>query len=202
MTDGSTRQTSFQYAIADKKGFIASDRGGGGLSMHEVCNRLRRTRALLVGGSSHKPLVSHTLPVDVVSCTLTTLHEQIMLKKNAGTDHIVVCNTCWWDVSKRWLPARKHPPPRHILHEDGMELSHSQSGAPPGTGSILCESKTQFVVEDTWPLRQRASGQNGKLNPLRMHITTEAGALFDTHPRLKNKALLLDTSIVYPLRRL
>ena len=78
MTDGSTRQTSFQYAIADKKGFIASDRGGGGLSMHEVCNRLRRTRALLVGGSSHKPLVSHTLPVDVVSCTLTTLHEQIM----------------------------------------------------------------------------------------------------------------------------
>ena len=36
MTDGSTMQTSFQCAIADKKGFlsISSDRGGGGLSMH------------------------------------------------------------------------------------------------------------------------------------------------------------------------
>ena len=77
MTDGSTMQTSFQYAITDKKGFIASDRGGGGLSMHGVCNRLRRTQALLAGGSSHKPLVSHTLPVDVASRTLTTLLEQI-----------------------------------------------------------------------------------------------------------------------------
>ena len=36
----------------------------------------------------------------------------------------------------QWLPARNHTPPRHILHEDGMELSHSQSGAPPGTRSI------------------------------------------------------------------
>ena len=44
--------------------------------------------------------------------------------------------TCWWDVSWQSLPARNHPPPRHILHNDGMEISHSQSGAPPGTGSI------------------------------------------------------------------
>ena len=36
----------------------------------------------------------------------------------------------------------------------------------------LCKSKVQFVVEDTWPFRERASGQNGRLNPLRMHITT------------------------------
>ena len=34
------------------------------------------------------------------------------------------------------LPARNHPPPRHILNKDGMELSHSQSGAPSGTDSI------------------------------------------------------------------
>ena len=54
------------------------------------------------------------------------------------------------------------------------------------------ESKVQFVVEDTWPFRQRASEQNGRLNPLRMDTTTEAGALFDNRPRLKNKALLLD----------
>ena len=24
----------------------------------------------------------------------------------------------------QWSPARNHPPPRHILHKDGMELSH------------------------------------------------------------------------------
>ena len=62
----------------------------------------------------------------------------------------------------------------------------------------LRESKVQFVVEDTWPFRERASGQNGRLNPLRMDITTGAGALFDNHPRLKNKALLLDITIVNP----
>ena len=62
----------------------------------------------------------------------------------------------------------------------------------------LRESKVQFVVEDTWPCRQRASEQNGRLNPLRMDITTEAGALFDNPPRFKNKALLLDITIVNP----
>ena len=35
-----------------------------------------------------------------------------------------------------------HPPPRHILHKDGMELSHSQSGAPPGSGSIPSREKS------------------------------------------------------------
>ena len=55
-----------------------------------------------------------------------------------------------------------------------------------------------LVVEDTWPFRQRASEENGRLNPLRMDITTEAGALFDNHPRHKNKALLLDITIVNP----
>ena len=44
----------------------------------------------------------------------------------------------------------------------------------------------------------RARGQNGRLNPLRMDATTEAGALFENHPRLKNKALLLDITIVNP----
>ena len=54
------------------------------------------------------------------------------------------------------------------------------------------------MVEDTWPFRQRASEQNGRLNPLRMDITTEAEALLDNHPRHKNKALLLDITIVSP----
>ena len=62
----------------------------------------------------------------------------------------------------------------------------------------LRESKVQFVVEDTWPFRQKASEQNDRLNPLRMDITAEARALFDNHPRLKNKALLLDITIVNP----
>ena len=62
----------------------------------------------------------------------------------------------------------------------------------------LRESKVQFVVEDTWPFREKASVQNGRLNLLRMDITTEAGTLFDNHPRLKNKALLLDITTVNP----
>ena len=62
----------------------------------------------------------------------------------------------------------------------------------------LRKRKVQFVVEDKWPFRQRASEQNGRLNPLRMDITTGAGALFDNHPRLKNKSLLLDITIVNP----
>ena len=62
----------------------------------------------------------------------------------------------------------------------------------------LRESQVQFVVEDTWPFRERASGQNGRLNPLRIYITTEAGALFYNHPLLKIKALLLDITIVNP----
>ena len=62
----------------------------------------------------------------------------------------------------------------------------------------LRESKVQFVVEDTWPFRQRASGQNDRLNPLRMNITTEAEEIFDNHPRLENKAILPDITIVNP----
>ena len=62
----------------------------------------------------------------------------------------------------------------------------------------LRESKVQFVVEDTWPFRERARGQNGRLKPLRIDITTEAGALFDKHPRLKNEALLFNFTIVNP----
>ena len=62
----------------------------------------------------------------------------------------------------------------------------------------LCESKVQCLVYYTWLFRERARGQNGRLNPLRMVTTMEAGALFDNHPRHKNKALLLDIAIVNP----
>ena len=60
----------------------------------------------------------------------------------------------------------------------------------------LSESKVRFVVENTWPFRERAGGQNGILN--RMDATTEVGILFDNHPRRKNKALPLDINIVNP----
>ena len=43
-----------------------------------------------------------------------------------------------------------------------------------------------------------AKYENGRLNPLPMDITTEAEALFDNHPRLKNKALLLNITVVNP----
>ena len=88
--------------------------------------------------------------------------------------HAISCTKSGWSSLTR----------NRVLHQ---ELARS-----------LRESKVHFVVEDTWPFRQRASEQNGRLNPLRMDITTEAGALFDNHSRLKNKALLLDITIVNP----
>ena len=54
------------------------------------------------------------------------------------------------------------------------------------------------MVEDTWPFRQKASEQNGRLDPLRVDITTEAGALFNNHPQLNNKTILLGITIVNP----
>ena len=55
----------------------------------------------------------------------------------------------------------------------------------------LRQSKAQYIVEDAWRFGERASGQNGRLNPLRTDITTEAEVLVDNHPRLTNTALLL-----------
>ena len=60
----------------------------------------------------------------------------------------------------------------------------------------LRESKAQFVVENIRPFLERASGQNGRLNPLGIDITPEAGALFDKHSPRKIKALLLDITTV------
>ena len=80
--------------------------------------------------------------------------------------------------------GKKPPASTPISHKHGMELSHPQSGDPSGTGSI--------------PSRERANGQIGRLNLLRMDITKEAGAFFDNHPQHKNKALLLDITIVNP----
>ena len=122
----------------------------------------------------------------------------------------------WREILGRSL--RSHDATEHVggmCHSNGCRQEttrrHAISCTKTGWSSLthnrvlhqalarsLRESKVQFVVENTWYFRQRARGQNGRLNPLRMDITTEAGALFDNHPRLKNKALLLDITIVNP----
>ena len=98
------------------------------------------------------------------------------------------------------MVAGKKPPastPYLAQRRDGT-LTHNRVLHQALARSLRESEKVQFVFEDTWPFRERVSGQNGRLNPLRMDITTEAGALFDNHPRLKNKALLLDITIVNP----
>ena len=79
----------------------------------------------------------------------------------------------------------------------GSSLTHNRV-LHQALARSLRESNVQFMVEDTWPFRQRASEQNGRLNSLRIDIRKEAGALIDNHPRLKSKALLLDITIVNP----
>ena len=66
-----------------------------------------------------------TGPDCAVMCNLINTHVQFNKYTHTHTH-----------THAQWLPAGNHPPPRRILHKDGMELSHSQSGAPPGTGSI------------------------------------------------------------------
>ena len=77
------------------------------------------------------------------------------------------------------------------VQKDWMVLSHPHSSGPSGTGSSLRESLVQFAVEDTRSSGETASGENGRLNPLRMDTTTEAGSLLDNHFRLQNKTFLL-----------
>ena len=62
----------------------------------------------------------------------------------------------------------------------------------------LHENKVQCVIEDMWPFQQRGAGQQVGHNPLRMDLTTEAGALFDSDTQHKDKSLLLDLTIVNP----
>ena len=64
---------------------------------------------------------------------------------------------------------------------------------------LSARAKSELSLKTHGPSeRKRASGQNGRLNPLRLDITTEPWALFDFHPQSKNKALLFDINIVNP----
>ena len=60
-------------------------------------------------------------------------------------------------------------------------LTHSQV-LHQALARSLRESKVQFVVKDTWPFRERAGGQNARLNPLDMNVTTEAGGTLRQPP--------------------
>ena len=98
------------------------------------------------------------------------------------------------------MVADKKPPAStpYLAHRRNRALSLTIGCSTRHWLDPFARVKVHFVVEDTWPFRERASGQNGRLNPLRTDTTTEAGALFDDHPRLKNKALLFDITIVSP----
>ena len=94
--------------------------------------------------------------------------------------------------------CRQEPPastPYLAQRRDGALITHHRV-LHQALARSLRDSKVQLILEDTWLFRGRASGQNGRLNPLRMDMTTEAGAVFDNHPRLKNKVLLLNITIV------
>ena len=130
---------------------------------------------------THTHMTRMTRPDCAVMCNLINTHTHTHThthgngcRKETTRLHAISCTKTGW-IS----PSRNR-----VLHQ---ALARS-----------LRESKVQFVVKDTWLFRQKASEQNGRLNPLRMDITTEVGALFDNHPRLKNKALLLDITIVNP----
>ena len=107
--------------------------------------------------------------------------------------------TCRWDVSWQWLPARNHTPPRHILHEDGDgALSLTIGCSTRHSLDPFARAKFSLLSKTHGPSARELAGVNSRLNPLRMDITTEAGALFNNHPRLQNKGLLLDITIVNP----
>ena len=64
--------------------------------------------------------------------------------------------------------------PAFILHKDGMDLFQPNGVLHQALAPSLRESKVQLVVQDIWPFRERARGQNCRLNSLSMDIT-EAG---------------------------
>ena len=60
----------------------------------------------------------------------------------------------------------------------------------------LRESKVEFVDEDTWSFREELEGKTANSTRYVWTPQRKREVLFDNHPRLKNKALLLDITIV------
>ena len=82
-------------------------------------------------------------------------------------------------------------------------LAQRQDGAPSPTIGCPTEhwldpfarAKSNLLLKVHGP-SEKTSGRNGRLDPLRMDVTTEAGVLFDNYPRRKKKALLLNITTV------
>ena len=98
-------------------------------------------------------------------------------------------NGCWQETTRLHAISCTKTGWSYLTHNQVLHQALARS---------LRESKIQAGIEDARPFGQRASERNGRLNPLRMDITTEAGALFDSHPRPKIKALLLDIAVINP----
>ena len=63
----------------------------------------------------------------------------------------------------------------------------------------LRESEAQFVVEDTWPFREKASGQNGRLNPLHIEQRRRGHSLTTTFDsRIRRFYATLPSSTLAP----
>ena len=124
---------------------------------------------------THKHTHTHTKQVSLIP-PWEDQCEWHRMTRMAGPDCAVMCNLINTYSLSLSLSLSLFLTHNRVLHQ---ALARS-----------LRESKVQSVVEDTWPFQQRASEQNGRLYPLRMDITTEAGALFDNHPRLQSRPRL------------
>ena len=79
-----------------------------------------------------------------------------------------------------------------------MELSPTSMCSTRQWLDPFAKEKYSLLLKIRRLPRESASRRNGMLNPLRMNTTTEAGTLFDNHPRRENKAFQLDITIVNP----
>ena len=78
-----------------------------------------------------------------------------------------------------------------------MELSPSQSSAPPGTGSAPLREQSTPCCRHMALSRERYRTKR-QIEPFTNGHKNGGGALFDNHPRCKNKEFLLDITIGNP----
>ena len=81
-------------------------------------------------------------------------------------------------MSWQWLPSINHPPPRHILHKDG--ISHPQSDAPLGTDLIPARAKFISLLK-TLALPRESQRSKRQIEPSTYERSNEAGVLFGNH---------------------
>ena len=95
----------FPMRYRRQKGSISSDRGGGSLSNAWSVQPTTWDASPVGGGllpqaPVYQAPVYHTPPVDVVSCTLTTLHEQITFSKKQCGDRSRPCTSLSYSIQK------------------------------------------------------------------------------------------------------